>query len=122
MAHFSNFLEEENLQEVLHFVQSSDACLDFGRDYLVLLDFLVKGTAGDPEPFGRLLDPPSLFIQHSLDVLLFKLQECQACIQEWRSHSGMAVEVEVLEPDAFLVTQEHCSFDNITQLTNVAGP
>ena len=35
---------------------------------------------------------------------------------------GMAVEVKIVEGDVFLVTQQHGAFDNVAQLTNVAGP
>ena len=39
--------------------------LNFGRGYLVFLDFLVE----------RLFDPSTLFLQHSFDVLLLQLKQ-----------------------------------------------
>src|SRR6266850_2631676 len=52
--------------------------LDFGHLDLMLLDLLIKRTAGYTQSLGRLFYPPALLLQHSLYVLFFEVQECQA--------------------------------------------
>lgn len=104
------------------FVQSSDWSLDFGRDDLVLFDLLIERTSGYAEPLRGPLDPPALLVQHSLDMLFLELDEREASVEKRCSHLRMAVEVKVLESDVFLITQQHGSFDNVTELANVAGP
>jgi hypothetical protein len=103
-------------------VQDSDSSLDFGRRDLVLLNFLIKRTSRDPESLRGFLNPPALLVQDPFDVLLLELDERQASIQKRCAHLRMTVEVKVVESDIFLVTQQHCSFDNVTQFADVTGP
>ncbi len=71
----------------------------------MLLDLLVKRTARDAEALRRLLDAPSLFLEHTFDVLFFELDQREASVEKRRSHLRVAVEVKVLKSDVFLVTQ-----------------
>src|SRR3569832_721832 len=56
--------------------------LDFGRRDLVFFKFLVEGAARDPKTLRGLLDTSMLLIEHSLDVLLFELNERQIGIEK----------------------------------------
>ena len=74
----------------------------------MLLSFLIKRASRYTKAFSRFLDPASLLVQDPLDVLLFKLDQSQTSIEKRCTHLGVAVEVKVVEGDAFLVTQENC--------------
>ncbi len=96
--------------------------LDFGHDDLMLLDLLIKRAARDAEAFCGLFDAPALLLKHPFDVLLFQFQEGQTRIEERSAHLRVPVEVQVVDRDRFLVTQQHGAFYYISQLANVAGP
>lgn len=80
----------------------------------MLFELLIKRTSRYTKAFSRFLDPASLLVQDPLDVLFFQLDQRQTSIEKGCAHLGMAVEVKVVEGDAFLVTQEHGPFDYVT--------
>ena len=88
----------------------------------MLLDLLVKRAARDAESLRRLLDPPSFFLQHAFDVLLFELEQGQARIKKWTADLRVTVELKVVNGDRFLVTQQHRTFYNVAQFADIARP
>ena len=96
--------------------------LDFGHRDLVLLDLLIKRASRNTETLGGLLNATFLLMQHSLDVLLFEFYQCEPSIQKRCAELCVSIEVKIVKGDVCVFTQQHGTFDNVTQFANVAGP
>ena len=82
--------------------------LDFGHLDLMLLDLLIKRTAGYTQSLGRLFYTAALLLQHSFYVLFFEVQERQARVKRRSANLSMAVEVKVFQANIFLLVRSRC--------------